>query len=76
MPVVRVQERQKMWDRSRMGMTGSELELLEALRALERVLCGPEIGERARQTLRAAIGALHEELDHQAPTSRGRRGPR
>jgi hypothetical protein len=75
MPVVREQER-KMWDRSRMGMTGSELEILEALRALERVLCGPEIGERARQTLRAAIGVLHGELDQAAPTSRSGRGPR
>jgi len=62
-----------MWERSRLGMTGSELEILEALRALERVLCGPEIGERARQVLRSAIGVLNAELDQAAPTRRGSR---
>jgi len=65
-----------MWDRSGLGMTGSELEIIEALRALERVLCGPSIGERTRQALRAAIGVLHAELDRAAPTSRPVRGSR
>jgi hypothetical protein len=65
-----------MWDRSSLGMTGSELELLEALRALERVLCGPTIGEHARSVLRSAIGVLHGELDRAAPTARAGRGGR
>ena len=69
-------QEQKMWDRSSLGMTGSELELLEALRALERVLCGPSIGERARGVLRAAIGVLHGELDRAAPAARTGRGGR
>jgi len=57
-------------------MTGSELEMIEALRALERVLCGPAIGERARQVLRSAVGVLHAELDHGTPASRTPRGAR
>ena len=65
-----------MWDRASLGMTGSELELVEALRALERVLCGPSMGERARQILRSAIGVLHAELDHLSPTTRGQRAAR
>ena len=59
-----------MWDRSGLGMTGSELEIVEALRALERVLCGPSIGERARGVLRSAIGVLHAELDRATPSAR------
>ena len=71
-----MEQKRKMWDRSSLGMTGSELEVLEALRALERVLCGPSIGERARGVLRSAIGVLHAELDRLAPTQRTGRGGR
>ena len=51
-----------MWDRSSLGMTGSELELLEALRALERVLCGPSIGERARGVYDMVINCVEKPL--------------
>ena len=48
-------------------MTGSELGIHEALRAIERVLSDHAFGERARETLRAAIGILHGELDRATP---------
>jgi hypothetical protein len=51
-----------MWDRSMLGMTGAELEVHEALRALERAVeCG-DLGEETRQALRGAIAALRREL--------------
>jgi len=65
-----------MWDRSMLGMTGSELEIHDALRAIERVLCAPSLGERERQALRSAIGVLHGELDRAAPPSRSGRAGR
>ena len=59
-----------MWDRSMLGLTGSEFEIHEALRALERVLCAATLGEPEREALRTAVGILHGELDRSAPPCR------
>ena len=51
-----------MWDRSMLGMTGSELDLHEALTALERALGCGDLEQCTRMALAEAIGLLRREL--------------
>ncbi len=51
-----------MWDRSMLGMTGSELDLHEALTAMERALGCDELEQCARRALAEAIALLRREL--------------
>ncbi len=65
-----------MWDRSMLGMTGSELELHEAVTAMERALRCDELDTTARTALANAIGALRRQLARARTATRGAdRGP-
>jgi hypothetical protein len=60
-----------MWDRSTLGMTGSERELHEALTAMERALGCDELDSIARSALATAIGALRRQLARVRTATRG-----
>jgi len=51
-----------MWDRSMLGMTGSELDLHEALTAMERALGCDELEQPTRRALAEAVALLRREL--------------
>jgi hypothetical protein len=51
-----------MWDRSMLGMTGSELDLHEALTAMERALACDELERCTRLALAEAMALLRREL--------------
>ena len=51
-----------MWDRSMLGMTGSELDLHEALTAMERALGCDELEQPTRRALAEAVAMLRREL--------------
>jgi hypothetical protein len=50
-----------VWERSNLTMTGSELEVQEALVAMQRVLDGAELNTEAREVLADAMSALRDE---------------
>jgi hypothetical protein len=60
-----------MWDRSMLGMTGSELDLHEALTAMERALGCDELERCTRLALAEAIALLRRELASGRSASRG-----
>ena len=51
-----------MWERSMLGMTGSELDLHEALTAMERALGCDELEQPTRRALAEAVALLRREL--------------
>jgi hypothetical protein len=51
-----------MWDRSMLGMTGSELDLHEALTAMERALGCDELEQCTRRALAEAAVLVRREL--------------
>jgi hypothetical protein len=61
-----------MWDRSMLGMTGSELDLHEALTAMERALGCDELEQCTRRALAEAIALLRRELAGGRSPSRNR----
>lgn len=49
------------WQRSDLVMTGSELEVQEALVAMQRVLDGGDLTSETREVLADALSALRDE---------------